>query len=177
VDINLSQCVSVIGIYFDIVGAYYLAQGFINKKPKYLLNETAITHGNLNNIYSLRSFLEQKAEAIIGFILLAFGFSLQMIAVIFASEYSLTTPTLMAITISILILIHSIPKALIACLARKYKLNFAMFIFNLSEKTAFTNDDGTVDIFIKQLVGIKRKEGEGVDDYINRAKKCIKKYS
>lgn len=80
--------VQLIGVFFDITGAFYLSRAFMVKKPADIKNETygsanQRTHtsfGMSGNLFF--SFYTQGVEAKIGFILLLTGFLLQAVGIL-----------------------------------------------------------------------------------------------
>ena len=78
----------VLGIIFDISGAYYLSRGFIFKKPADIKSETyGSANQNLHMSFGMSgnlfcSFYTQGIEARLGFIFLLVGFVLQGIGII-----------------------------------------------------------------------------------------------
>jgi len=76
-NIQLSTYFFVIGLTFDICGAWFLAQSFIRKRLDKLVWEGTSGWGSPPNLGYIKSVLEQKAEAYIGFFMLAMGYFLQ----------------------------------------------------------------------------------------------------
>jgi hypothetical protein len=77
IDIN-SGFLSSIGIVFDIIGAFFLAESFLLKKYDRILKESSSFWGG--NPFLLPSLITQRIEAKTGFIFLMLGFLLQMIS-------------------------------------------------------------------------------------------------
>jgi len=75
--LHLSQALFVLGLFIDIVGAFVLAQGFIVKRLHTLTWEGTSGYGSPPNIRYIASSLAQKADAQVGFGILACGFLLQ----------------------------------------------------------------------------------------------------
>lgn len=82
---NYLSHIQVLGIFFDIIGAYYLAQSFMTKKLEDIICES---WGNQSNKYPGglsenlgQSFYQQAIEARTGFVILAVGFILQGISI------------------------------------------------------------------------------------------------
>ena len=76
---HLSQALFVLGLFIDIVGAFVLAQGFIVKRLHTLTWEGTSGYGSPPNIRYIASSLAQKADAQVGFGILACGFLLQTV--------------------------------------------------------------------------------------------------
>lgn len=74
---KLSNLIIEIGLVFDIVGAFFLAKGFIAKKIQSIINESG-THFDRNKAFQ-DSLIIQKFEAIAGMIFLLVGFSFQLV--------------------------------------------------------------------------------------------------
>ena len=75
----------VLGIFFDIIGAYYLAQSFVTKKLEDIVCESS---GNKSDKYpgSLsenlgQSLYQQTIEARTGFVILTAGFIIQGVSI------------------------------------------------------------------------------------------------
>jgi len=77
IEIN-SGFLSSIGIVFDIIGAFFLAQSFILKKTDRIVKEASSFYDG--NPFLLPSFIIQRIEAKTGFGFLMLGFLLQMIS-------------------------------------------------------------------------------------------------
>jgi len=83
--------IQLLGIFFDIVGAFYLSRAFIFKSPEDIKSETygsksskfLCSFGMSGNLFF--SFYTQGIEARIGFIWLLLGFLFQGIGVIWSS--------------------------------------------------------------------------------------------
>lgn len=73
-----SGSLSQAGLVLDIIGAYFLAQGFIQKRPEDVVKETSSYWGG--NPFLLRSVISQRIEARVGFIFLLFGFMGQFLS-------------------------------------------------------------------------------------------------
>ena len=75
--LNCAQTSFVVGLAVDIVGAYVLAQGYIVKRlPDFTLEGTS-GYGSPPNVRYIASAVAQKADAQVGFVILALGFCLQ----------------------------------------------------------------------------------------------------
>ncbi len=89
--LNHASSVQLLGIVFDIAGAFYLSRAFIFEKPADIksktygsANQNFLTHfGMSGNLFF--SFYIQGIEARIGFLLLLTGFLLQGIGIIWPS--------------------------------------------------------------------------------------------
>lgn len=77
IEIN-SGSVTSIGIVFDIIGAFFLAQSFLFKKIDRIIKETSSYYNG--NPFLLPSCIAQRLEAKTGFVFLFIGFLTQMIA-------------------------------------------------------------------------------------------------
>ena len=77
IEIN-SGFLSSIGIIFDIIGAFFLAQSFLLKKTDRIVKEASSFFDG--NPFLLPSFIIQRIEAKTGFGFLMLGFLLQMIS-------------------------------------------------------------------------------------------------
>lgn len=86
--LNQELNIQLLGIIFDIIGAFYLSRAFIFKKSEEIKNETygnssldtPIDFGMSGNLFF--SFYSQGIEARIGFLLLFIGFLFQGAGVI-----------------------------------------------------------------------------------------------
>ena len=74
---TIDKILFVSGLTLDIVGALFLAQGLMSKRLDRLTYEGTSGFGSPPNLRYISSALEQKAEAQIGFCLLALGFVVQ----------------------------------------------------------------------------------------------------
>ena len=74
---KLNILLGMIGISIDIVGAYFLAQGFIRKNVEDAYVETLMAFQNLT---VAKSMMQQKAEAKIGLLILTIGFLTQLLS-------------------------------------------------------------------------------------------------
>ena len=77
IEIN-SGFLSSIGIVFDIIGAFFLAESFLLKKTDKIVKESSSYMDG--NPFLLPSFITQRIEAKTGFVFLMLGFLLQMIS-------------------------------------------------------------------------------------------------
>jgi hypothetical protein len=75
--VTVADAVFVIGLMLDIIGAWFLAQSFVTKRLEDLTFEGTSGYGSPPNLRYIASVLHQKAEAQIGFTVLAFGFTIQ----------------------------------------------------------------------------------------------------
>lgn len=71
---SINNLISLIGIIFDIVGAWFLASGLIKKPIEEIRRESIMSFFNYS--YAL-GYIKQKTESIIGFCFLLGGFLLQ----------------------------------------------------------------------------------------------------
>jgi hypothetical protein len=103
---------SILGLYFDVIGAYFLAQSFIAKKLDDIVCES---WGTRNKYYTGgmsenlgQSFYQQSVEARTGFLVLLLGFTLQGIGNLFP-EFRLpiyTAATAICILLITLLITH-----------------------------------------------------------------------
>ena len=106
--LNQDLNIQILGIGFDIIGAFYLSRAFIFKKPADIKSETygsanqnfLINYGMSGNLFF--SFYTQGIEARMGFIILSIGFILQAIGLIWSF---LILPIYVILLITILALI------------------------------------------------------------------------
>lgn len=105
---------SVLGLFLDIIGAYFLAQGFITKNLEDIVCESWGSEGGkypggLSENLSI-SLYQQSVEARTGFLILALGFILQGIGNIYpafeAPHY--TGIGLILLIFLIIIIVHKI---------------------------------------------------------------------
>ena len=81
----------LVGIIFDILGAYLIARSFIVKDVKRIASESFgsaykdLAGGDSNNL--ARSFYVQTVEARMGIVVITLGFALQATGVIFPVSY------------------------------------------------------------------------------------------
>lgn len=89
--LNHASNIQLLGIVFDIAGAFYLSRAFLFKKAADIKSDT---YGNANQNFLTQfgmsgnlffSFYIQGIEARIGFLLLFIGFLLQGIGIIWSS--------------------------------------------------------------------------------------------
>lgn len=113
----------VVGLLINIIGAFYIARGFIFENYKSLLdrvhgiNEAEYPGGVCENLFI--GFYKQAKEAWIGFILLFIGFIFQACGLIF-SNYNLPCPS----GFLIVILAIFLPWAILKYLFRNQRLKF-----------------------------------------------------
>ena len=70
--------IDAIGLCLDIIGAFFLAQGFVMKRREEIGRETRSYYDG--NPFLLRSATQQAVEARVGFVFLALGFLGQLIS-------------------------------------------------------------------------------------------------
>lgn len=99
---SLANAFFVFGLTLDVLGAFYLAQSFITKGLEYLTFEGTSGYGSPPNLRYIRSSLYQKAEAQIGFCLLATGFVLQSFDYFFLSKEDSTSINIYCVLASVL---------------------------------------------------------------------------
>jgi len=69
---------SAYGLCLDIIGTFFLAQGFIAKQLTSIALETQSGYGGPPNLLYVRGQISQQVEAWIGYAFLTIGFSLQL---------------------------------------------------------------------------------------------------
>lgn len=79
-----AKLVAILGLAFDVLGAWYISRGLIRKTKKNIVSEAEVTWGPNDN-YIING-LVQKIECNVGFWLLLFGFVLQGISTILSGE-------------------------------------------------------------------------------------------
>jgi len=117
---SLEKCIFVIGLALDIIGARFLAQGFIAKRLDDLTLEGTSGWGSPPNLRYISSALQQKAEAEIGFWFLAIGFLAQTIDYFIGSTISgrIFSPYL----VFIFLILVGVTLWIVGKLIRKYRV-------------------------------------------------------
>ncbi len=168
---SLEKYLFVVGLTFDIVGAFYLAQSFITKDLDELIYEGTSGYGHPPNVRYIKSVLLQKAEAQIGFFLLLFGFSLQ------SSDYLLTyvvSPIIIPFTWIMVISVVLVLSLLVICRFIR-ELLFARYARKMSFKVIYKrNNDIEPDdnwiLFVAKILlpQLKRQPNEDDESYVKR---------
>ncbi len=94
---KLSQIIIISGLALDIIGAIFLAKGFMAKKIQEIINETATFLGR--NKHFQDSLIKQKIEAIIGASFLLLGFLFQVAGNLFPINKKICISTLILFVI------------------------------------------------------------------------------
>ena len=90
---NFSGFISILGMFIEIVGAYYLAYSFLNVSPKELFSDLRSIMGNrikeidLDKNHFFDSLVKQSIEARSGFFWLMIGLSINIVSVIVSNMF------------------------------------------------------------------------------------------
>lgn len=168
---SLANALFVFGLTLDILGAYYLAQSFITKGLEDLTFEGTAGYGSPPNLRYIRSNLYQKAEAIIGFTLLALGFGLQSFDYFFFSrEQSIS---FLPICVFLYVLVLAVVVILTATFLRRrlftsYGKRMAYIVIKSSKPEGERNDTWIVTVSEYLLPRLKRAPSEDEHAFANR---------
>ncbi len=161
---QLAQALFVLGLFVDIVGAFVLAQGFIVKRLDSLTWEGTSGFGSPPNIRYISSMIAQKADAQVGFGVLAIGFMLQTL------DYLLVSPAMsfslapwIVLTLSLLVssLVFATTVILRRLLATRYRGKLLPLIVRSAGET--TPNPNWVRFVIDHLAP-EGKQGSGESD-------------
>ncbi len=122
---------SILGLIFDILGAWYISRSLIKKRITDMQKENCFVYG-VNDNYVISS-IKDKLECKFGFSIVLFGFALQLIAQLYNEEIFLCRITALNILIIFTIIIGIIIITLmIGCLyvKRKYNIIVKYYIKN-----------------------------------------------
>ncbi len=78
---SVNNCISFIGIIFDIIGAWYLAKGSTTKSVEEIRTEKSL-YNLFTKSLSADIEIKQKSESLVGFLILVLGFLLQGVSYI-----------------------------------------------------------------------------------------------
>lgn len=104
--VSIARFLTLIGLCFDVIGAWYISRGIMKKTEEELIKETGFSFGPNNNY--IISGLKQKVEGDFGFFFLLVGFSLQGISSLLNNVYFtklLSIDTVIICFISLIVLI------------------------------------------------------------------------
>ena len=170
---SLTSVIFVFGLTIDIMGAYYLAQGFITKDLDSLVFEGTSGYGSPPNLRYIRSALLQKAEAWIGFSCLTFGFALQMVDYLAAEDFKGCVLPRSIVLLGVIIVVSVVRLA--GGIARKrlferYGKNMAQVIFAQDQ---FNESSWRVSVAEYLLPKMVREGAETDDAFADRILKEI----
>jgi len=169
--------IGTMGLFLDIFGAFFLAQGFIIKSAEATVVEASDYMDG--NPYRLRSAIYQRIEAWTGFIFLFIGFALQLSTyqsfVTKGSNDNVSfTMGVPVVLVLCTILITNRLKKRLAYNAINTAFNFKRRVaLELTTKRSMKSEDQQAKAakFYGEVIGIKRKNSETVDRYIDRVLK------
>ncbi len=168
---SLPNALFVFGLTLDILGAYYLAQSFINKGLEDLTFEGTAGYGSPPNLRYIRSNLYQKAEAQIGFALLALGFGLQSFDYFFFSrEQSITFSPIcvflyvLALAVAVILTATFLHRKLFT----SYGKRMAYIVIRSSKPEGERNDTWIVRVAEYLLPNLKRASNEDEHSFADR---------
>ncbi len=167
--IKLNQLIITIGLALDILGAIFLAKGFMAKKIQRIISESG-TYYNRNKWFQ-DSLIQQKFEAVFGMIFLFSGFTCQAIGNFASSTIRIPISPfiifpLMVIILVILFLTFS---KLIKYLTKR-KIFKAEAIYHKDELDKY--ETGNLD-HCGECLEILRERDENDDNYKRRIKEKI----
>jgi hypothetical protein len=165
---GLSNALFVVGLTIDIIGAYYLAQGFITKDLDGLTFEGTSGYGSPPNLRYIKGSLYQKAEAQIGFFLLAIGFFLQMVDyVLFNAKTIQTVPVWGVILgeVTIAICIIGIARYARRRLFETYSRKMARIVLSLDN---LQENVWRIEVARYLLPSLRRNRSETEDSFVRR---------
>lgn len=168
---KLNQLIITIGLFLDILGAIFLAKGFMAKKIQRIINESLTYVGR--NKWFRDSLVQQKIEAWIGLIFLFLGFMLQAIGNFISSpkRINISTFVILLSIIFILILLFFILLKLIKYLTNRSIIEIEAIYYKDKLDTYKT---GSLN-YCGECLNILREKNEGDDEYKKRIKKRISK--
>ncbi len=161
----------VFGLTLDVLGAFYLAQSFITKGLEDLTFEGTSGYGSPPNLRYIRSNLYQKAEAQIGFFLLATGFILQAFDYIYLNKSDSLTIDTYYVLIGVLLI--SVVGFLLARVVRnklftRYARRMAFIVIRESKPENFRNDKWIVTVAHYLLPKLEREPNEDDQSFASR---------
>jgi hypothetical protein len=170
---NLSNACFLFGLIIDILGAYFLAQGFISKNLEDLTFEGTSGYGHAPNLRYITSNLYQKAEARIGFLLLALGFFLQSFDYLFLSSsqpITISKPSVYISLLLIVLVVSIIAKFVRRLLFSSYAMKVAAIIFQLEN---FQEDSWIITVAGYLLPLLKRQPNETDTSFAIRVRSVV----
>jgi hypothetical protein len=168
---SLSSALFVFGLTLDILGAYYLAQSFITKNLEDLTFEGTSGYGSPPNLRYIKSNLLQKAEAQIGFSLLALGFILQSFDYFFfSSEQShlLSSTSVLLCVVVLLLLTFLLAGFIKGKLFARYAKRMAAIVIRESKPEGERNDSWITKVAGYLLPDLRPAPNENDRSFVDR---------
>jgi|ERR1043166_6220559 hypothetical protein len=168
---TIERILFVVGLLFDICGAFFLAQSFIAKNLEDLTFEGTSGYGSPPNLRYIRSNLFQKAEAWIGFVMLAMGFMLQSNDYfLFASpsKYTMSTSVVILFLLGLLILLCSLGGFVRTKLFNHYAFKMAAIVIRETPPKGERDDSWIITVGKYLLPQFKRQPNEDDQTFSDR---------
>lgn len=159
--ITLGKLITLFGLFFDVLGAWYISRGIIKKTEDELKSETGFAFAPNDNY--IISGLKQKIEGDYGFAFLTLGFTFQGISTIFNSGIFLNQVSLLyllatsIIVLTIIILVEG-------SVRRAQKRSVGIHVYKVIQRHLNSSGDKPMHILdIKRFLGYLEVEVE--DNY------------
>lgn len=168
---SLASTLFVFGLTLDILGAFYLAQSFITKNLEDLTFEGTSGYGSPPNLRYIRSNLYQKAEAQIGFSLLAIGFVLQSFDYFFLSTDQLpflNTISVLACVVVLIVVALFLARLIRARLFTLYAKRMTRIVIQESKPVGERNDSWIAVVAQYLLPTLKQASNEDDHSFADR---------
>ncbi len=167
----ITSFIFIIGLLFDIIGAFFLAQSFIRKNLADLTYEGTSGYGSPPNLPYIKSSIVQKAEAKIGFGFLTTGFILQSLDYFYTDRLSvrqIEISFVILLLLLILLLIPSLGFILKKLLLKKYGFKMALIVVKIKNLELEQNHTYTVKVAEYLVPSFKRIKNEGDGSFAER---------
>jgi len=162
---------TILGLCFQILGAFFLAKGVLWKAPRYMMRE--LIGVPVDRYRTYRHYIAGRIEAVLGFLFLAVGAGLQMAAEVRSAESGEVRGLLFWIAASLLG-IGVIAGALYFLVRRMAKRVFLeLFVEQVKRRQWPFQEDPELLRELGEILDLPRDENDTVDSYQARVRERL----
>ncbi len=159
------------GLCLQVLGAFFVAKSVIWKAPRYMMRE--LIGVPVERYKTFRNYLAGRIEAILGFVLLAAGAGLQVVAVVRQAEPGGSRGILLWIAVA-LVGIAALAAAVHVLVRRLSRRTFlALFIEQVKRRNRPFQEDAELLREVGEMLDLPRKEDDTVDSYQARVREHL----
>lgn len=162
---------AVLGLCFQMLGAFFLAKSLIWKAPRFLMRE--LIGVPVERYKTFRHYIAGRIEAVLGFIFLAVGAGLQMAAEVQRARSSETRGVLFWVLMSLLgiAVIAALLYFAVRKLARRIFLD--LFAEQVRRRSWPFQEDPELLRELGEMLEIPRTEDDTIDSYQSRVREKL----
>lgn len=157
---------AIVGLYLDVLGAFFLAKGFLIKSIKEITKESGTFYGH--NSFLSNSLIRQKWDVIFGFSLIGMGFLFQL------AYYLISTHLIIfLLTLLIVVLLGIIVEKIIKIITMNNIEKKENTILDIEVEKIKPTDTKSLEHW-GAVLKLSRNENESNEEYHNRMKAYLK---